>query len=178
MSDDGRYLGKYRGSVFNNIDPENRGRIQAFVPDVLGLTPSTYALPAQPVAGRQSGMFCVPELNAAVWIEFEQGDPDYPIWTGCFWGSAAEVPLMGLASVPVSPNIVLESSGHNSLTLSSTAANGIILSAGPVGAGPSIAITSAGILIKFGTSVISLSATGIDIVGQQITLNGTALVVK
>ena len=21
-----------------------------------------------------------------VWVEFEQGDPDYPIWTGCYWG--------------------------------------------------------------------------------------------
>ena len=21
-----------------------------------------------------------------MWVEFEGGDPDYPIWTGCFWG--------------------------------------------------------------------------------------------
>ena len=34
----------------------------------------------------------VPQIGAGVWIEFEQGDPDYPIWIGCFWGSAAEVP--------------------------------------------------------------------------------------
>jgi hypothetical protein len=178
MSQDGRYYGKYRGTVFNNVDPENRGRIQAIVPDVLGLIPSTFALPAVPVAGLASGVFCVPELMAAVWIEFEQGDPDYPIWTGCFWGSAAEVPLTAHASLPVTPAIVLESSGHNSLTLSSTPANGVILSAGPVGAGPSIMITSAGIVIKFGASLISLSATGVDIVGTQITLNGTALVVR
>ena len=30
---------------------------------------------------------------------FEQGDPDYPIWTGGFWGSAAEVPALALAPI-------------------------------------------------------------------------------
>jgi hypothetical protein len=178
MSDDGRYYGKYRGSVFNNIDPESRGRIQAIVPDVLGLIPSTFALPCRAVAGKQSGMFAVPEINSGVWIEFEQGDPDYPIWSGCFWGSAAEVPLMGLASLPPSPSIVLESSGHNSLTLAGSTATGVMLSAGPVGASPSISITSAGIVIKVGASVISITTAGVDILGQVITLNGTALVVK
>ena len=29
----------------------------------------------------------VPQIGAGVWVEFEQGDPDYPIWTGCFWGT-------------------------------------------------------------------------------------------
>ena len=103
MSENGRYYGKYRATVFNNVDPEMRGRIQALVPDVLGLIPSTYALPCVPVAGKSSGAFFVPEIGAGVWIEFEQGDPDYPIWAGCFWGIAAEVPLMGAASPPPSP---------------------------------------------------------------------------
>ena len=43
-----------------------------------------------------------------MWIEFEQGDPDYPIWTGGFWGTAAEVPALALAGNPASPSIVLQ----------------------------------------------------------------------
>ena len=45
----------------------------------------------------------VPQIGAGVWIEFEQGDPDYPIWVGGFWGSAAEVPSAALAPPPVPP---------------------------------------------------------------------------
>ena len=66
MSDDGRYYGKYRATVFSNVDPEGRGRIQAIVPDVLGITPSTFALPCLPVAGKQSGAFFVPEIGAGI----------------------------------------------------------------------------------------------------------------
>jgi len=36
-----------------------------------------------------------------VWIEFEHGDPDYPIWTGCFWAQG-EVPASpGVAEMKV-----------------------------------------------------------------------------
>ncbi|HJU40387.1 MAG TPA: phage baseplate assembly protein V, partial [Tahibacter sp.] len=156
---------------------EVRGRIQAFVPDVLGLIPSTFALPCVPVAGKSSGAFFVPEIGAGVWIEFEQGDPDYPIWTGCFWGITAEVPLMGVASPPPTPNMVLETTGKNSLTIFGLPAAGVALSAGPLGPSPSITVTPVGIVIKCGASVISVSPAGVDIVGPKITLNGTALVV-
>jgi hypothetical protein len=177
MSDNGRYYGKYRGTVFSNADPELRGRIQAIVPDVLGLAPSTYALPCLPIAGKSSGAFFVPEIGAGVWIEFEQGDPDYPIWTGCFWGIAAEVPLLGAASPPLTPNMVLETTGHNSLTVFGVPAGGVALSAGPLGPSPSITVMPTAILIKCASSLISITPTGVDIVGAKITLNGAALVV-
>ncbi len=81
-----KFHGKYRGTVVNNVDPEQRGRIQALVPDVSGLIPSSWAMPCVPFAGKQSGVYVVPQIGAGVWIEFEQGDPDYPIWVGGFWG--------------------------------------------------------------------------------------------
>ncbi len=177
MNTPGRFYGKYRATVFNNVDPEVRGRIQAIVPDVLGLVPSTYALPCVPVAGKGSGAFFVPEIGAGVWIEFEQGDPDYPIWTGCFWGIAAEMPLLAAASPPPTPNMVLETIGKNSLTVFGLPAAGVALSAGPLGPSPSINVTPTAIVIKCGSSVISVSPAGVDIVGAKITLNGTALVV-
>jgi uncharacterized protein involved in type VI secretion and phage assembly len=83
----GSYFGKYRGTVSDNQDPNNLGRIRANVPDVLGTVVSGWALPALPYAGNGSGFFRVPPQKAGVWIEFEAGDVSRPIWTGCWWGS-------------------------------------------------------------------------------------------
>src|SRR5512141_2928090 len=88
------YYGKYRGVVLNNIDPMRIGRIMVQVPDVSGLLPSSWAIPCVPVAGIQQGFFTVPAIGSGVWVEFEHGDLDYPIWVGGFWGSAAEVPAI------------------------------------------------------------------------------------
>ena len=98
-----KLYGKYRGMVLNNVDPEQRGRLQVQVPDVTGLLPSTWSMPCAPIAGLQSGMFALPVIGSGVWVEFEQGNPEYPIWVGCFWGSAAEVPAMALLTPPVTP---------------------------------------------------------------------------
>jgi type VI secretion system secreted protein VgrG len=82
------YVGKYRGVVHDNADPEHRGRIQAIVPRLLGpTTPTGWALPAAPYAGPDQGFFTVPDKGAAVWIEFEEGDLSSPIWSGGFWGA-------------------------------------------------------------------------------------------
>jgi len=79
------FFGKYRGKVSNNKDPLGIGRIQAVVeavaPDMLN-----WAMPCTPYAGPQEGFFMMPPVGANVWVEFEGGDPNYPIWSGGFWG--------------------------------------------------------------------------------------------
>ena len=112
------YFGKYRGTVINNIDPMQMGRIQAFVPDVLGDLPSSWAMPCLSVGGTQGGMFTVPTIGSGVWIEFEQGDSDYPIWTGCFYGSAEEVPSMAKTVPPGVPGITFQTPLQNGVTIS------------------------------------------------------------
>lgn len=87
-----RFYGKYRGLVSINVDPLNRGRLKALVPEVLGEVPSSWALPAAPYAGTGAGFFAVPMVGAGVWIEFEAGDPSRPIWSGAWWASG-EVPM-------------------------------------------------------------------------------------
>ncbi|MFV0524144.1 MAG: phage baseplate assembly protein V [Acidimicrobiales bacterium] len=85
---DQRYYGKYRGYVHRVDDPENRGRIQAIVPRLLGPDqPTGWALPAAPYAGPDQGFYAVPDVGAGVWIEFEEGDLSRPIWSGMWWGS-------------------------------------------------------------------------------------------
>lgn len=158
---DGKFYGKYRGAVLNNIDPMQMGRVQVQVPDVLGIGISSWAMPCVPIAGKQSGTFMVPQIGAGVWVEFEQGDQDYPIWVGGFWGSAAEVPALALAGLPVSPSIVLQTGSQNTLMLSDLP--------GPTG----------GILLKSTSgALISINEVGITISngqGATIMLNGPAV---
>jgi hypothetical protein len=86
-----QFWGKYRARVESNADPYHIGRLQLKIPDVLGTRTSGWALPAFPYAassltpGGGVGLLMVPPAEAWVWAEFEHGDPDRPIWTGCFF---------------------------------------------------------------------------------------------
>ena len=86
------FYGKYRGVVSNNQDPSKLGRIRAKVPDVTGEAESGWAYPCAPFGGKNMGFFALPSVGAAVWIEFEQGDPAYPIWSGCWWSKQEQMP--------------------------------------------------------------------------------------
>ena len=80
-----RYYGKYRGTVTGNTDPEGRGRLQVEVPEVRGAGVIDWALPAMPYAGDGVGFFALPPVETSVWVEYEGGDLQHPIWSGCFW---------------------------------------------------------------------------------------------
>jgi len=80
-----RFYGKYRGKVLSNIEPLFQGRLVAEVPAISGSI-MNFALPCVPYAGPGVGFYAIPPVGANVWIEFEGGDPNYPIWAGCFWG--------------------------------------------------------------------------------------------
>ena len=170
MATQNKYYGKYRATVTVNVDPEQRGRIMAIVPDVLGVTPSSWAMPCFPIAGKQQGAYFIPQVGAGVWIEFENGDANYPIWTGCFWGSVAEVPALALAGNPASPNIVLQSTMQNSIVISDLPGptGGIMLKST---AGATIIVNDTGIFIQNGKGA-SLVMTG-----PTVTINNGALVV-
>lgn len=163
-----KFFGKYRGMVVSGLDPEGRGRILVQVPDVLGMGISTWAMPCVPFAGLQMGMYVVPPPNAGVWIEFEKGDPDYPIWTGCWWGSRIEVPLTAQTAPPALPIVLLETALKNGFVVSDT----------PVPAIPPLpmGLPAGGIILRSGTSYIRIDATGISIFGPKIFINGVAVV--
>jgi len=170
MAEPTRYLGKYRGRVANNIDPLRIGRIQVVVADVLGDTPSTWAMPSFPLAGPTMGQYVVPPVGAGVWVEFEQGDPSYPIWVGCWYGSAAEVPPDALSGPPGQHNIVLQSQGQRTLIMSDLPGGPGITLRAPTGA--SIVINDAGIVISNG------QGAEISMVGSTVTVNQGALTVS
>jgi len=160
MSDGGKFWGKYRGTVVNNIDPEQRGRLLVTVPDVLALVPSTWAEPCTPLAGPTGppmGVYLVPPIGAGVWVEFEQGDPDYPIWVGCRWGTAADIPSLAHAGLPVSPSIVLQTAGQNSVVISDVP--------GPAG----------GIMLRCGSSTVMITQTGISLIAPKVEMTAATI---
>lgn len=162
------YFGKYRGTVLNNVDPMQMGRLMVQVPDVSNVLPSTWAMPCLPFAGIQSGMYAVPAIGSGVWIEFEQGNPDYPIWVGCFWGSAAEVPALALAGPPGLQQVVVQTTMQNTLMISDAPGptGGILLKSAT---GAMISITDVGITISNG------QGASIAMVGPSVSLNAGAL---
>jgi len=81
-----QFFGKFRGVVADIDDPWSKGRIRAMVPQALGDEASGWALPCVPYAGDHVGMYAVPPVGAGVWIEFEGGNLDFPVWVGCWWG--------------------------------------------------------------------------------------------
>jgi hypothetical protein len=162
-----RYYGKYRGLVVENLDPEQIGRVLVQVPDVLGVTPSNWAMPCVPIAGIEAGCFMVPPIGSQVWIEFEQGDPDYPIWTGGFWGLVADVPVFATAppAIPPGQNIVLQTTGQNMLLLSDApptpVTGGIVLKST---SGAMIVVNDTGIYISNGQgATITLIGPAVDV---------------
>jgi uncharacterized protein involved in type VI secretion and phage assembly len=169
MSDQ-KYFGKYRGMVINNVDPMQMGRLMVQVPDISGLIPSTWAMPCFPVTGKQMGVWAVPLIGSGVWVEFEQGDPDYPIWVGCFPGSTADVPALALAGNPASPSIVLQTSLQNTLMISDMAGptGGILLK---TMTGAMIAINDVGITISNGKGAV------IAMTGPCVNINAGALTI-
>jgi uncharacterized protein involved in type VI secretion and phage assembly len=178
MSGEGpRYYGLYRATVVNNIDPLQRGRIQVIATDATGLVPTTWCEPCVPMAGIQQGIYTVPIIGAGVWIQFENGDPDQPVWIGGWWGSAAEVPALALLGNPATPNIVLQTTLQNTILISDVPGptGGIMLKSTT---GAFILVNDTGITIQNGKgAVITLIGPAISIVGSPVTTNAGALVV-
>ena len=171
----GRFVGKYRATVAVNIDPEQRGRLQLMVPDVLGEIPSTWAEACVPLAGPTGppmGVYMVPPIGAGVWAEFEQGDINHPIWTGCRWGGQADIPSLAKAGLPTSPNIVMQTLGQHVLVISdmppTPTTGGIMLQSATKA---TILVNDSGIYISNG------KGASINLVGPTVTINNGALAV-
>ena len=156
--------------MVNNLDPMKIGRIQVMVPDVSNVMLSSWAMPCVPLAGIQNGFFTVPIIGSGVWVEFEQGDPDYPIWVGCFWGTALEVPAMASLIPPGTPGVAIQTPLQNGLMVTDVPgpSGGIMLKSAT---GASIIVNDTGIYIQNG------KGASIVMVGPTVTVNSGALAV-
>jgi uncharacterized protein involved in type VI secretion and phage assembly len=156
-----KFFGKYRGKVENNIDPMQLGRIQVSVPAVLGEGSMSWAMPCVSYAGPGVGFFAIPPAAANVWVEFEGGDPDYPIWSGCFWG-VGEVPAL-----PAIAEMKVLKTDMGTITLNDLpGAGGITIE---TTTGMKIVISALGIEINNG------QGGSIKLTGPQVSVNEGAL---
>ncbi|MDR3692460.1 MAG: phage baseplate assembly protein V [Fimbriimonas sp.] len=156
-----KYYGKYRGTVENNVDPLMLGRVQVSCPSVLASGQLSWAMPCVPF----EGFFMVPAIGTKIWVEFEGGDPDYPILAGCFWGTG-EVP----ADPAVAQQKVIKTEGIT-LTLSDV----------PGGGGVKLEVGSPGVavplkLVMDSTGIeLSMGANSVKLTSASVSINNGAL---
>ncbi len=164
MIGDRRY-GKYRGKVENNIDPMMLGRVQVSAPAVLGDGTLSWAMPCAPYAGSSVGFWAIPPVGANVWVEFEGGDTDYPIYSGCFWG-VGESP-----ATPAVPQMKVLKTDGITITMSDLpGAGGLTIEVAP----PLVATP---LKLAFSASGIEMSnsAANVKLSPASVSLNNGAL---
>jgi hypothetical protein len=178
MSKPKRYRGKYRGTVVNNVDPLGQNRLIVRVTDTTGFFTTGWALPCVPFAGPLMGMYIVPPpIGAGVWVEFEQGNPEFPIWVGCYWSPDPPVPpgqagIMAQTATrlnPGSPLVTIEVPGAgigvSALPVTMASAPGMVT----LFVGPATAITLA-------PNGITMTAPTVSITAPQIGMTGSVAV--
>jgi hypothetical protein len=180
MSDDqgtseNQYPGLYRGTVLLNVDPMQRGRLMLSIPDALSFSPSTWAEPCVPLAGPTGppmGVYMVPPIGAGVWVQFEHGDANKPVWIGCRWGLPSDIPTLARVGNPADPNIVIQSLLQHTLMISdmppSPITGGIILKSTT---GAMIVVNDSGIYISNGKGAT------IAMIGPMVNINTGALTI-
>ncbi len=104
--------GKYRGFVADNQDPRKLGRLKVRVPSVFRDEVVGWALPCMPYGGvAQQGLFMIPEVDAQIWVEFEEGDISRPVWVGTFWQQEGDIPDEAAKTEPTT-RMLKTKSGH------------------------------------------------------------------
>ncbi len=159
--------GKYRGVVTDNKDPDGLGRIQVKVLDVAGGENISWAMPCVPYAGKDVGLYLIPPADASVWIEFEHGDPDYPIWTGCFWAEN-EVPVASSDNKTMPEKKVLKTAAAT-ITLNDSASEGGVTI--ETNEDPKIKI----VINKDGIAIDNGKNATIKLNNNKVSINGNAL---
>jgi len=155
-----KFFGKYRGKVLDNVDPLQQGRLRVSVPAVLGDGNFGWAMPCVSYAGPGVGAFVLPPVDANVWVEFEAGDPDSPIWAGCFWGKG-EVPAMPA----VAETRVFKSDGVSVTIQEAPGGGSLVIEVGPplVSMPQKLTFGTSGIVLEHGNSKVTLSPASVSV---------------
>lgn len=154
------FFGKYRGTVTANVDPLRLARVQVSCPAVLGDGRMSWALPCVPYAGPGVGLVAVPPVGAAIWVEFEAGDPDSPIWSGCFWSTGQ---LPSSAGLPTAK--VFRTDGVEIVADDLPGSGGLTIEVSPPVA-PSavrVSLSAKGIELTVGASSVVLTPTSVSV---------------
>jgi uncharacterized protein involved in type VI secretion and phage assembly len=103
----GRFPGVVVGIVTNRDDPEGQGRIELQFPWLSESQRSSWAPVAAPLAGKDRGMFFMPEIGDEALVAFEHGDFDHPFIVGFVWNGVDTPPETNLQN-----RVILTPGGH------------------------------------------------------------------
>lgn len=177
MSPPARFFGKYRGVVTDNADPKGLGRLKVTVPSLL-LDTATWAMPCSPFAGPGVGFFVMPPEKARIWVEFEAGRLERPIWSGGFWDVESPPPEPVMLDTPVDPTVKIFKSSSVNLKIDDKEGGGMSLTIGPPAVEKPITITGdgSGYKITVGEATLTLSETvELSLGDVKLTLSSSAL---
>jgi uncharacterized protein involved in type VI secretion and phage assembly len=170
--DEQSYFGIYQGIVAESPNgPLPLGRICVRVPDLFGDQVIGPAWPCLPFAGDKLGFFAVPPKDTLVWIMFEMGHPDLPVWMGSFWEEEKEMPALpkGAKQDPDSVVMICTKGGHSILLDDAQSGGGITFK---TSGGQKIVINSQSIEIDNG------NGAKIELKNSQVSINSGALEVS
>jgi uncharacterized protein involved in type VI secretion and phage assembly len=80
------------GIVTNNRDPEGMGRIKVRLPSLGDTDESNWARIAAPMAGKDRGVYFLPEIDDEVLVAFDHGNPRFPLILGALWNGQDSPP--------------------------------------------------------------------------------------
>jgi len=81
----GRIYGVVVGIVTDNKDPDSHARVKVKFPWLPNDTESNWARLVTPMAGKDRGLFLLPEVDDEVLVAFEHGDLRQPLVLGALW---------------------------------------------------------------------------------------------
>lgn len=87
-----RLYGICIGVVTNNQDPDGLGRVKVRFPWLSDAVESNWARVLAPMAGKDRGIYFLPEVNDEVLLAFEQGDIRFPYVLGSLWNGKDKPP--------------------------------------------------------------------------------------
>jgi uncharacterized protein involved in type VI secretion and phage assembly len=88
-----RLYGVVVGIVTNNQDPEGLGRVKVRFPWLSDTDESWWARIATPMAGKERGIYFLPEVDDEVLVVFEHGDVRFPYVLGALWNGPDKPPV-------------------------------------------------------------------------------------
>jgi len=195
----GQIHGVVTGVVTNNQDPEKLGRVRLRFPWLSASEESAWARVASPMAGRERGLWTLPEVDDEVLVAFERGDPRFPYVLGALWSSKAPPPetneggkndarvlrsrsghVVRLDDADGEERIeIVDASGKNSIVVS-TKDNSITLTADADvvvrSTGGKLVLEGKGIELKSQEGVRVEAGKGLEIkAGGQVTVKGSTI---
>jgi Type VI secretion system/phage-baseplate injector OB domain len=151
---DRRFFGKYRGKVKNiGKNRNDLGIITVEVPEIFPEKEIPLVKPVIPFAGKNCGFGALPKKDDVIWIEFEAGNLNKPIWTGFWWAEGEEPEAVDWDTVAL-----VSRTGHKLILDDKMEKMSLVHSKGP-----EINLTAEEITFRIGNTKMVISDSGVKI---------------